>query len=374
MTTDAPAVRGPVARWVEGARPKTLPAAMVPVLVGAALSMVLHRRMFWTTSAPLGSGIHPFPATTIGLRFPTWLQVDLDHLNWVRLGLTVVVALALQVGVNYANDCSDGVKGTDANRVGPLRLVGSGLVPAATVKRAAFLCFGVAAVAGLALAAATSWWLLAIGATAILSAWGYTGGPKPYGYLGLGELFVFVFFGLVATLGTVYLQTGGLPAAAWPAAVAVGFSSVALLEANNLRDVTGDTAANKRTLAVRLGRARGAWLYLGSWVVVAAGIVATACAMALVDPSVHGGFVTRVHCRVGEGCTAIASHGARADAWWVLLGLLGLVGLRSVVHLVRSPAEGRALLPLLGATGKAQLRTGLWFALGILVTSAHWPN
>jgi len=265
----------------------------------------------------------------------------------------MVVALALQIGVNYANDYSDGVKGTDENRVGPLRLVGSGLVRASVVKRAAIACFAVACVAGVFLAAATSWWLIGIGASAVLAAWGYTGGPKPYGYLGLGELFVFIYFGLVATLGTVYIQVGHLTSGSWFAAVAVGFCSVALLEANNLRDVSGDTVANKRTLAVRVGRARGSWLYLLAFAPVKLGIIATAWWFAQHNALLHG-----------------ASWLA---GWWPLLGLLGLVGLTSVLRLVLSSAEGRALLPLLGATGKAQLRTGLLFALGIVLTQGHWP-
>ncbi len=338
MSPEASPIPGPVKRWVEGARPKTLPAALVPVVVGAALTM---------TSASNRRIGHEYPSTTCGLRMPRWLQDEFTQVNWIRLLLTAVVALALQVGVNYANDYSDGVKGTDENRVGPLRLVGSGLVPAGTVKRAAWLSFLIAAAAGFTLAAQTSWWLLAIGAAAIVAAWGYTGGPKPYGYLGLGELFVFIFFGLVATVGTVYIQVGALPGVSWMAAVAVGFSSVALLEANNLRDVTGDTAAGKKTLAVRLGRARGSWLYLCSWALVATGILGTA----MIESS--------------------QTHARQAFSWWSLLDLLGMIGLRSVIKLVRSPAEGRALLPLLGATGKAQLRTGLLFALGICLTLAH---
>jgi 1,4-dihydroxy-2-naphthoate octaprenyltransferase len=256
--------------------------------------------------------------------------------------------------VNYANDYSDGVKGTDEARVGPLRLVGSGLVPPKRVRLAAVLCFALACGAGIILAASTSWWLVAIGASAVLAAWGYTGGPKPYGYLGLGELFVFIYFGLVATVGTVYIQLGHLRAPVWFAATAVGALSVALLEANNLRDVTGDRASNKRTLAVRLGRARGAWLYLLAFAPVKLGIIATALWFAANNDSLTG-----------------ASGGA---GWWPLLGLIGLFSLLSVVRLVLSPAEGRSLLPLLGATGKAQLRTGLLFGIGIVLTQAHWPS
>ena len=364
-------------RWVEGARPKTLPAALVPLFVGTSIAMTSRSPSHaWVGNGRLSS-VPEFagkiPMTTLGFRFPLWLQLELNRINWIRLLLTAVVALALQVGVNYANDYSDGVKGTDENRVGPLRLVGSGLVPPATVKRAALLSFLVAAAAGFALAAQTSWWLLAIGAAAILAAWGYTGGPKPYGYLGLGELFVFVFFGLVATIGTVYIQDGIIPDIAWFAAVAVGFSSVALLEANNLRDVTGDTAAGKKTLAVRLGRARGSWLYLGSWVVVALGILDTSVFEAIHSPVRSQGFISSwsfYDACLQSRCYFGTDFGV-PHPWWPLLGLLGMVGLGSVIKLVRSPAEGRALLPLLGATGKAQLRTGLLFSLGICLTLAH---
>ena len=157
--------------WIAGSRPKTLPAAVVPVAVGYSTAIARH-------------------------------DDSIVHLSNVALAL--LVSLALQVGVNFANDYSDGVKGTDARRVGPLRLVGSGLVPAPTVKRAAFSCFVVAAVAGLGIAATTSWWLIAVGVASIVAAWTYTGGPSPYGYLGFGEFFVFVFFGVVATLGTTY--------------------------------------------------------------------------------------------------------------------------------------------------------------------------
>lgn len=159
------------AQWIEGARPRTLPAAVAPVLAGTAVA------------------------------------VHEDSPVWWKAGLALVVALALQVGVNYANDYSDGVRGTDEERVGPLRLVGSGAAPPRAVKLAAFAAFGVAAAAGLVLAAATAWWLVAVGLLCIVAAWYYTGGDNPYGYQGLGEVMVFVFFGLVAVMGTTYVQT-----------------------------------------------------------------------------------------------------------------------------------------------------------------------
>jgi 1,4-dihydroxy-2-naphthoate octaprenyltransferase len=175
--------------------------------------------------------------------------------------LALIVGLALQVGVNYANDYSDGIKGTDNNRVGPIRLVGSGLAKPSEVKLAAFISFGVAALAGLILSARTDWYLLLIGALAIIAAWGYTGGKKPYGYLGLGELSVFIFFGLVATLGTYYVQVGSLSIEVALAAIAMGLLATAILIINNLRDLERDAASGKRTLAVKLGAAKTRSLY-----------------------------------------------------------------------------------------------------------------
>ena len=216
--------------WVQGARPRTLPAALVPVAVGTA------------AAAP--------------------------DVVWWRAAVTLVVAVALQVGVNYANDYSDGIRGTDASRVGPARLVGGSMVAPAAVRRAAFGAFAVAAVAGLVLAIAVAPWLIAVGLACIVAAWYYTGGKRPYGYAGLGEVAVFVFFGLVATAGTAFVQTEELTGLAVVAAVPVGLLASALLMANNLRDIPQDRAAGKRTLAVRLGDRRAAWFYV--FLVVAA--------------------------------------------------------------------------------------------------------
>src|SRR5438093_3312369 len=204
--------------WVQGARPRTLGAAVAPVLLG--------------TSAAVA---------------------EVDDVIWWRATLALLVALALQVGVNYANDYSDGVRGTDAERKGPVRLTATGLASPHAVKRAAFLSFGVAAVAGLVLALVVDPWLLVVGVGAIAAAWLYTGGPKPYGYLGLGELMVLVFFGFVATVGSAYVQIERVPGSAWWGSLVVGLLACAILLANNVRDVPTDTVAGKRTLAARVG-------------------------------------------------------------------------------------------------------------------------
>lgn len=291
--------RGPLtgrwSRWVVGARPRTLAAAAVPVAVGTA-------------------------AGSSGGTFVAW-----------RAAAALVVAVAIQVGTNYANDVADGVRGTDGERVGPQRLVASGLADPRAVRLAALASFAVAAAAGLALAAATSWWLVAIGGACFAAGWLYTGGPRPYGYLGLGEVFVFAFFGLVATAGSAYVQAGRLTALALAVSLPVGFLATALLEANNLRDVAGDARVGKRTLAVRLGRPRATWLYVGCLVGAVAGL----------------------------GVTAV----------WRPLALIALASAPlavAPVRLVRQGAEGGALLPVLGATGRLQLAAGLLLTVGIL--------
>ena len=308
MTTVPAAIPGPLARWVAGARPRTLAAAAVPVVVGTAVG-------WW-----IRSGAHAGAQTVAGP----------GAVIWWRAVLALVVALAIQVGTNYANDYSDGVRGTDRGRIGPLRLVASGAAAPASVRLAALVCFGVAGVAGLALAASTAWWLVAVGAACLAAGWFYTGGPKPYGYLGLGEVFVFVFFGVVATEGTAYVQARSF--ALWWACIPVGLLSTALLEANNLRDVAGDAAAGKRTLAVRVGPRRARWLYVGSLAGVAAGIAGVA--------------VVRPWALLALGALALAVRPSRA----VLEG-----------------AEGRDLFPVLGRTGQLQLALGALLALGILL-------
>ncbi|MCE9623354.1 MAG: 1,4-dihydroxy-2-naphthoate polyprenyltransferase [Actinomycetia bacterium] len=282
-------------RWLIGARPRTLPAAVVPVALGAA--------------AAVGEG----------------------GAVWWRVGGALVVSLALQVGVNYANDYSDGVRGTDAVRVGPTRLVASGLATASAVKRAALVAFGAAALSGLALAAVTSWWLLAVGLAALLAGWGYTGGPKPYGYFGLGELFVFVFFGLVATTGTTFVVCERITAVSWLAGCAAGCLACALLVVNNLRDIPTDRVAGKRTLAVRIGDRPTRALYI-ALLIAAFGLVA-----------------------------AIAVGGRP----WALLGLVGIALAIKPVRTIVGGAQGGALIAVLGGTGKVQLATGLLAAIGV---------
>lgn len=209
---------GSATDWLAGARPRTLPLALAPVVLGAGSAQ-------WAGAFDV-----------------------------VLFLLCVVVAVALQIGVNYANDYSDGIRGTDAMRVGPARLTGSGRVEPAKVKRAAFVSFGVAILAGLALVLVSQLWLfLAIGALAVVAAWFYTGGRRPYGYQGLGEVVVFVFFGLVATMGTAWVMVGSIPAETWLTGSAAGFFASAVLLVNNIRDLEQDAQVGKKTLAVRLG-------------------------------------------------------------------------------------------------------------------------
>lgn len=257
-----------------------------------------------------------------------------DGVIWWRAGAALVVSLALQVGTNFANDYSDGIRGTDADerRVGPVRLVGQGLARPKSVKIAAFAAFGVAGLAGLALAVAVSWVLLVVGAAAILAGWFYTGGSRPYGYAGFGELFVFVFFGVVATAGSAYVHSGHLSGLALAASVPVGLLATALLVINNLRDIPGDTEVGKKTLAVRLGDARTRQLFIGMLML----------ALVLV--------------------VGVSLGGHRP---WGALGVAGVVAAIPAMNAVRRGARGRDLIPVLAATGRTQLLTGLLFAVGI---------
>ncbi len=289
------------AHWIAGARLRTLPAAIAPVLVGTAVAAYA------------------------------------DRADALRAVLALVVSLALQVGVNYANDYSDGIRGTDDERVGPLRLVGSGLATPAAVKRAAFASFGVAALAGIALTVATgAWWLLAVGAVSVLAAWYYTGGSKPYGYLGLGEVMVFVFFGLVAVVGTTWVQTEAWGRIGWASVAAgagVGALACAILVANNLRDIPTDSVTGKITLAVRLGDRRTRSFYA---VLVALSAVAVVVLAAL-------------------------------TSWWALLGLGFLVPALAAARVVLGGARGPALIPVLQRTGIAELAWAVLAGLGLLL-------
>jgi len=251
---------------------------------------------------------------------------------WWRALAALIVAVALQVGTNYANDYSDGIRGTDTDRVGPLRLVASGLATPGAVKRAAFVSFAVAGAAGLALCAVAGWWLLAMGVASVAAGWFYTGGPRPYGYAGLGEAFVFVFFGLVATAGTAYVQLDRITGLAVAAAVPVGLLAVALLVVNNLRDIDGDRAAGKRTLAVRAGAARTRWFY----------------AAALLAPFV-------VAMALSVSCP------------FALLAVLALPLAAGPVRSVLSGADGKGLIAVLGATGRLQLAFGALLAAGVAI-------
>lgn len=282
-------------QWIEGARPRTLPAAVAPVAVGTAAAHAAG-------NADLGLGV-----------------------------LALCVSLGLQVGVNYANDYSDGIRGTDEDRVGPVRLVGQRLADPRNVKTAAFACFFFACLMGLALVAlADSLWMVLVGAAAVWAAWHYTGGERPYGYQGLGEVMVFVFFGLVAVLGTTWTQAHALTLGAVGGAIGCGALACAILVTNNLRDLEGDRAVGKRTSAVRLGFTRTRRLY--------AALVATA-------------FV---------GVLVAALHHPTA--------LVGLVALPLAIRPVRSvlgETYGRALLPALGQTGLLQLAYATALTVGL---------
>jgi 1,4-dihydroxy-2-naphthoate polyprenyltransferase len=292
--------------WLAGARPRTLPVAVAPVLVGTAAA---------ATSTVDG-----------------WAQ---GIVLW-RFLATLVVSLSLQIAVNYFNDFSDGVRGTDdRRRVGPLRLVGSGLIDAPKVKRAGFLCLGVAATLGLVLASQVGWELLVVGLVSMLAAWFYTGGKNPYGYLGLGEAFVFVFFGIVATAGSAYVQVEKLRWFHFGVAIPVGLVAVAILVINNLRDIPGDTQSGKRTVAVRIGDARTRVLYT----VLMVAMLATAVAFAW-----ERGF-------------------------WILLTLGTAPVAILAVREVQSGAKGLDLVPVLVRTGQAQLLLGISFSLALWITA-----
>jgi 1,4-dihydroxy-2-naphthoate octaprenyltransferase len=282
-----------VTQWVEGARPRSLPNAIAPVLAGAGAAAAIGQFVWWKSL------------------------------------LALVVSMALIIGVNFANDYSDGIRGTDTKRVGPLRLVGSGLVAPPLVKTVAFGCFGLAAVAGLGLVAASGyWWLLLVGAVCIVAAWFYTGGKRPYGYSGFGEIAVFLFFGLVGVLGTLYIQSGRLTMAGVGVAVGVGAFSAAVLVANNVRDIPTDRETGKRTLAVRLGDENSRRLYLvliclPMLVSIAAAFTAPWCALALVAA---GLLVVPVR-RITTGATGLALIPVLRDTALAMLAWSAITGI-----------------------------------------------
>jgi 1,4-dihydroxy-2-naphthoate polyprenyltransferase len=332
----------PAKTWWAGARPRTLPAAVVPVVVG-------------TSAGYLSSGHFEVIRAVYEGHYVLADGIAGHHLQVVNALLALIVALGLQVGTNFVNDYADGERGTDDVRVGPTRLVASKLATVPQVKTAAAIAYGIAGVAGLVLALRVTWWFIPIGALCGLAGWAYTGGPRPYGYLGFGELFVFVFFGLVATAGSAYVQHapftttylgptfGSVPHlhtfaytyqwgfALW-AGVPVGLLAAALLQANNMRDIETDKESGKKTLAVRLGRQRAGHLYIST-------LMAAALAIGVLQ-----------HYR-----------------GWALIALVAMPLALYPVRLVLSDRSGRRLLPLLGATARLQLSVGLLLAVGFLL-------
>jgi 1,4-dihydroxy-2-naphthoate polyprenyltransferase len=286
------------AQWIQGARLRTLPAAIAPVLIGTAAAY------------------------------------ELQSFRLLNAILAALVALLLQIGVNYANDYSDGIRGTDEDRVGPLRLVGSGAARPVHVKWAAFGAFGLAMIFGLVLVLMTqSWWLILVGIGCVLAAWGYTGGKNPYGYMGFGDLFVFVFFGLVATLGTTYTQAGQVSLPAVIGAIGTGLIACALLMANNVRDIPTDTAAGKRTLAVRLGDRHAR----ESYVLMLAVAILLVVILAPTKP-------------------------------WMLIVLLLIPACLMPAWIMVNGRKRKSLIPVLKQTGMINLGYSVLFSLGLILS------
>lgn len=292
-------MRDSINLWIQGARPKTLPAAIAPVVVGAACAQ---------------------------------LESSTQN-NWLNAVFALVVSLALQVAVNYANDYSDGIRGTDKNRVGPLRLVGSGAKKPSDVKKATFLAFGVAAVFGFVLAATTTWWLLLVGVFCFLAGWFYTGGKHPYGYLGFGEVFVFIFFGVVATMGTTFVINEQLTLVSFLASVVVGCLACALLAVNNLRDIAGDQISNKKTLAVRIGESGARKFYITLFIVAGFAVILIAL-----------------------------SYSA------ALIAMLGLAVAVKPIKRVYAGATGADLIDVLVMTGRVQILVAISLSVGLLIS------
>lgn len=292
-------MRDSINLWIQGARPKTLPAAIAPVVVGAACAQ---------------------------------LESSTQN-NWLNAVFALVVSIALQVAVNYANDYSDGIRGTDKNRVGPLRLVGSGAKKPADVKKATFLAFGVAAVFGFVLATTTSWWLLLVGVFCFLAGWFYTGGKHPYGYLGFGEVFVFIFFGVVATMGTTFVINEQLTLVSFLASVVVGCLACALLAVNNLRDIAGDQISNKKTLAVRIGESGARKFYISLFIVAGFAVILIAL-----------------------------SYSA------ALIAMIGLAAAVKPIKRVYAGATGADLIDVLVMTGRVQILVAISLSVGLLIS------
>ena len=280
-------------KWILGARIKTLPAAIAPVIVGTSLA---------------------------------------DQIKVINALLALIVSLSLQIAVNYANDFSDGVRGTDTNRVGPTRLVASKLATASSVKNASFISFFVAIIAGTLLAFNTSIWLIAVGLISILAAWGYTGGKKPYGYLGFGEVVVFIFFGIVATVGSYYVQVEQISSSALLLSIPMGSLSCAILVINNLRDLNQDKLVSKRTLAVKLGDANTRIFYL----------------------------LLLVLAQVSAAAAASINN-------YALLTLLWLPLTYSAANQVLKGASGKELITILGKTSRLQFLLALTLAISLSI-------
>lgn len=292
-------MRDSINLWIQGARPKTLPAAIAPVVVGAACAQ---------------------------------LESSTQN-NWLNAVFALVVSLALQVAVNYANDYSDGIRGTDKNRVGPLRLVGSGAKKPSDVKKATLLAFGVAAVFGFVLAATTSWWLLLVGVFCFLAGWFYTGGKHPYGYLGFGEVFVFIFFGVVATMGTTFVINEKLTLVSFLASVVVGCLACALLAVNNLRDIAGDQISNKKTLAVRIGESGARKFYISLFIVAGFAVILISLSYSV-----------------------------------ALIAMLGLAAAVKPIKRVYAGAIGADLIDVLVMTGRVQILVAISLSVGLLIS------
>ena len=297
MTSDISSQPTGFSKWLAGARPRTIPAAIAPVLVGTSL---IHNE-----------------------------KRPVNLLNGLA---ALLVSLLLQIAVNFSNDYSDGIRGTDENRVGPLRLVASGLATAKQVKTAAYLCFVLASISGLFLAYRTSWWLIALGFICIIAAWTYTGGARPYGYFGFGEISVFIFFGVIATVGSYFVQSEKITWRSFLVSIPIGALSCAILAVNNLRDLPKDALANKKTLAVRIGDKNARRMFVG--LIVLAHL--TALLAIFITP-------------------------------WSIATIIFLPISVKISQNVMNGAQGPTLIPVLGKVGKLQLMIAATLAIALLI-------